>query len=201
MNTLPYRSTIKSKPFLYNETYKVAELYATGFSEEVIKKEVIHQNLFQVKTEQRKREITTTVLKRLKTLDTFLINKIVTTDIHTSKLITLYAILKTDRLFFEFMHEIFREKLTVHEPVLEDRDFNAFFEAKRQQSEVVANWKEYTFYKLKQVYLRILTDAGLLNNSSEREIQIPLLHPDVLDYMRNAEDTRYIDAIIGKGAR
>lgn len=198
MNTLPYRSTIKSTPFLYNETFKVAELYIKGFSEEEIKKEVIHQNIFQVKTEKRKREITIAVLKRLKTLDAFLVNKIVTTDINTSKLITLYAILKTDRLFFEFMHEIFREKLAVHELTLEDRDFNVFFEAKRQQSKTVAKWKEYTFYKLKQVYLRILTDAGLLNNPSEREIQISLLHSEVLDYMRNAEDSRFIEAITGE---
>ncbi|MBT2214693.1 DUF1819 family protein [Virgibacillus dakarensis] len=198
MNQQPYRSTIKSKPFLYSETRKLTELLTQGFSEADIRDQVINQNIFQVKTETRKKEIASTILKRLKTIDAFLLKKTVTADINTSKLIVLYAILKTDRLFRDFMNEVFQEKLAIQQPTLEDRDFNAFFEAKRQQSETVAKWKDYTFYKLQQVYVRILFEAGLLSKHN-REIQIPLMNPDVLDHIRNADDQRFINAIVGEG--
>lgn len=198
-NQQTYRSTIKVSPFLYRETHKLAELYMQGFSEAAIKVQVMNQNIFQVKTEKRKKEITATVLQRLKTLNSILIQKIITTDINTSKLIVLYAILRTDRLFYEFMNEVFREKLIIQESTLEDRDFNTFFETKRQQSEKVAGWKEYTFYKLQQVYTRILFEAGLLTNKKDREIQIPLINPDVLDHIRHTDDPRFINAIVGGG--
>ncbi|WP_088049427.1 DUF1819 family protein [Virgibacillus dakarensis] len=197
-NQRQYRSTIKSKPFFYRETRKLTEFYTQGFNEDEIRDQVINQNIFQVKTETRKKEIASTILKRLKTLDDLLLNKIVTADITTSKLIVLYAILKTDRLFCEFMNEVFREKLVIQDPTLEDRDFNAFFEAKRQQSETVAKWKDYTFYKLQQVYVRILFEAGLLSKHN-REIQIPLMNPDVLDHIRSTDEQRIINTIVGEG--
>lgn len=195
---LPYRSTIKSKPYFYIETKKLAELVLQGLNEIEIKEQIIDQNIFQVKSESRKREIASTILKRLKMLDEYLITKITTSDVNTSKLIVFYAILKTDRLFFEFMNEVFNEKVFYQDLVITDQNFNAFFESKRQQSETVANWKDYTFYKLQQVYVRILFEAGLLKNQKgNREIQLPIINMDVLDHIRKTSDPKFIDVILG----
>ncbi|RDW17505.1 DUF1819 domain-containing protein [Oceanobacillus arenosus] len=196
---LQYRSTIKSKPYFYLETKQLSGLIVQGLNELEINEHVINLNIFQVKSESRKKEIASTILKRLTALDTYLIDKIITSDVETSKLIVLYSILKTDRLFYEFMHEIFREKIVYRDLQLTDRDFHTYFEAKRQQSETVAEWKEYTFYKLQQVYVRILFEAGLLKNQKgNREIEIPIINPDVLDHIRNSDDGRYINVIAGE---
>jgi len=195
---LPYSTTIKSRPLFYIETQKLAKLYLQGLNELEMKEQVIDQNIFQVKTETRKKEIAATILKRLNSLDDFLIEKVTTSDVNTSKIIVLYAILKTDRLFFEFMNEVFSEQISLQDFMLKDRDFNTFFEAKRQQSDTVAKWKDYTFYKMQQVYMRILVEAGLLKNTkTDREIQIPMVNPDVLDYMRNLDEPRFINVIVG----
>lgn len=196
-----YRSTIKSRPFFYIETKKLAELHLLELNEVEIKEQVIDQNIFQVKTEARKREIASTILRRLKVLDEYLIREVTISDIVTSKLIALYAILKTDRLFYEFMNEIFSEKIVYQDLIITDRDFNTFFELKRQQSETVAHWKDYTFYKLQQVYIRILFEAGLLKNQKQnREILIPMMNPDVLDYIREMDDPRFINVIVEGGS-
>lgn len=195
---LPYTTTIKSRPLFYIETQKLAELHMQGFDEQQIKDEVITQNIFQVKTETRKREIANTIIRRLQVLDDYLIGKIVTGDMNTGKLVVLYAIVQTDRLFYEFMNEVFSEKFALQVLALEDRDFNIFFETKRQQSEKVAAWKDYTFYKLQQVYTRILFEAGLLKKHGPKwEIQIPLIDPDVLDHIRQSGEQRFIHAIVG----
>lgn len=193
-----YSSTIKSKPLLYIETKKLAQLIIKGFNEVQIKEQILEQNLFQVKTESRKRELSSGILIRLKALDEFLIKQILKSDVGTSKLLVLYSILKTDRLFFEFMNEVFFDKISFHDLVLTDRDFNLFFEAKRQQSDIIARWKDYTFYKLQQVYIRILFESGLLKNQkSVRKINKPMMPKEIIDHLRQEYDPKFIKVLVG----
>lgn len=192
-----YRSTIKSRPYFYFETKKLAVLVLQGLNELQIKERVIGENIFQVKTEIRKKEIASIILKRIKELDEYLLERMITSDTETSKIIVLYAILKTDRLFYEFMHDVFSDKLLFPESALTDHSMHSFFENKRQQSKTVAAWSEYTFYKLRQVYIRILFESGLLKNKNTRKITIPIVNPEVIDHMRQIGDHAYINAIIG----
>src|SRR5690625_3267811 len=143
-NELLYRSTIKSRPFFYIETKNLADLVTQGMNEFEIRKRDLENNIFQVKTESRKKEVASVILNRFKVLDKYLIEQITISDVATSKLIAFYAILKTDRLLYEFMHEVYREKVGYQDLVIKDRDFNVFFETKRQHSAVIAGWKEYT---------------------------------------------------------
>lgn len=197
-NKLKYRSTIKSRPYFYNETKTLAELLLKGLNDVEIKEKVIEENVLQLNSETRKKEVASIVLRRLDVLDEFLIKKIINGDVETSKIIVLYGILKTDRLFFEFVDEIFRDKLAYQEMIITDRDFYSYFETKRQQSKSVAQWVDYTFYKLQQVYIRILFEAGLMKNQKgDRELDVPVINLDVVDHIVNIGDARFIHAIIG----
>ncbi len=176
----------------------MAQLLLQGFNELELREEVINQNIFQVKSESRKRELASIILSRLGMLDEYLTRCIVEGDVETSKTVVLYTIVRTDRLFYEFMHEVFSEKLAFQDPVITDSDFNTFFESKRQQSEKIASWKEYTFYKLKQVYIRILFEAGLLlNQKDDRKVVMPIINPDIIDHIKNHDDPRFIHVIAG----
>ncbi|MDA1817651.1 DUF1819 family protein [Bacillus cereus] len=194
-----YKSTIKSRPLLFLEMKKVSILLNKGFKEFEVKEKAVLENIFQVNTESRKKEIASSVLARLKILDDYLIREIGHGDIESSKAIVLYSIMKTDRLFFEFMNEVFKEKFVFGETFLTDADFNIFFENKQQQSEKVASWNDYTFYKLKQVYIRILFEAGYLKNQKgNREIERPLLNIDVVEHIRALGDGIYMDILVGE---
>ncbi|NMA73234.1 MAG: DUF1819 family protein [Bacteroidales bacterium] len=197
-NNLKYRSTIKSRPYFYNETKSLSELILQGLNDLEIREKVIKDNILQLNSEARKREVASTILKRLEVLDEYLIKNLIHGDVETSKIIVLYSILKTDRLFFEFMNEVFRDKSSYQEMVITDHDFYSFFESKRQQSDIVAKWVDYTFYKLQQVYIRILFEAGLLKSQKgDREINYPIIDPDVIDHIKAIGDSKYIEAIIG----
>lgn len=194
-----YKSTIKSRPFFYIETKKVSNLFCQGANAFEIKEKALCENIFQVKTEARKREIASVVLSRLKKLDEYLIGKVAGGDSETSKIIILYAIIKTDRLFFEFMYEVFREKFILKEKILTDKDFHVFFDTKKQQSDKVASWNDYTFYKLKQVYIRILHEAGLLKNQKgDREIDRVYFDQDVKEHLKEIGDQIYLDILAGE---
>ncbi len=177
----------------------MADLLLQGLNQVELREKVIQENIFQVNTESRKREIASAILARLKPLDDYIKEKIVHADLETSKLLVLYAILKSDLLFYEFMNEVYREKVTVLDLELTDRDFHLFFEGKRQQCKVVADWKEYTFYKLQQVYIRIMFEAGLLKNQKEpRKIAIGMMDIDVRDYLINIGDQKYVKILVGE---
>jgi len=196
---LEYKSTIKSRPFLFRETKKAAELINKGFKEFEIKEKAKKDNIFQVNTETRRSEIASIVLQRLKAIDDFLIEKIVNGDIETSKQVVIYSIMKTDRLFFEFMYEVFREKIILRDFTLQDKDFNLFFDRKKEQSERVASWNDYTFYKLKQVYIRILFEAGLIKNQKKnRDIVKPIIEEEVVQHLKEIGDIRYLNALMGE---
>ena len=104
-----YSSTIKTRGFLFHEAKKASTLYLQGFTFAEIMQKAVEENIFLLNTENRRKEIAATVLERIGTLDDFLHNKLVYGIQETGKQIVLYTINKTDRLFFEFMQEVYRE--------------------------------------------------------------------------------------------
>lgn len=196
---MEYKSTIKSRPYLYKETKKAAILLNSGLKINELKVKAVEENIFQVESEARMKELASIITTRLKELDAYLIDKIENSNIETSKIIVLYAIIKNDRLFFEFMNEVYKEKLLLRDLFIRDKDFNMFFQSKRQQSEKVDSWTEYTFKKLKQVYIRILFECGLIENQrGDRKIKTPILDSEVKEFIYKIGDKIYINAIVGE---
>lgn len=195
---MEYKSTIKSRPYLYKETKKASSLINSGLDINDIKEKSLRDNIFQLDSETRKKEVASIISFRLKGLDKQIIYNIENSNIETSKILVLYAILKTDRLFFEFINEVYKEKILLRNLFIKDKDFNVFFQNKKEQSEKVASWSEYTFKKLKQVYIRILFESGLtVNQKGDREIKIPIIESEVKDYLYSIGDRVYLNAILG----
>jgi len=175
---MEYSAGMVSRPYWYIESKKTAKHLIEGFDKNHIKNLVISENIYQVTGEVRAIQIFNTVYKRLSSLDNVLLNGLANSDVTTSKIITLFSIMKTDRLFFEFMYEVFREKLILGDFILKERDINLFFENKKTQSDVIAKWTEKTVSKLKNTYFRILFEVGLIEDiSKDRKIT-----PINLDY-------------------
>jgi acetone carboxylase gamma subunit len=196
---LQYTSILKSRPFLYLELKKAAQLKIQGLDEDEIKSKAIEENIFSVNTEARKKEIASAVINRMKELDMYMLDKIANGSLQTSKQLAIYSILKTDRLFFEFMKEVYREKILLKDYIIADKDFNVFFRRKAEQSEQIRQWKDYTFYKLKQVYKRVLSEAGFIKNSN-KEVKIipPIMEEEVIKYLKDIGDTPYLEVMLGE---
>ena len=197
--TLKYKSLIKSMPFLYIETKKAAALKISGLSDSETVSIALTENIFQLNTESRKREIAATIMKRISVLDKYLLEKLVNGSLDTCKQIALYSLLKTDRLFFEFMLEVYREKYLIKDFLMKDADFSIFFQRKAEQSEIVASWTEYTYYKLKQVYKRILREAGFIKKQKVTiEINRPIIEKELSDHLKALGEHIYLKAMLGE---
>lgn len=195
---LQYTSIIKSRPYLYLEFKKASYLKLQGLDAKQIQTKALDENIFSVNTESRKKEIASTVINRIKELDDYVLDKIVNGTLQTSKQLAIYSILKTDRLFFEFMKEVYREKIIINDLEMTDKDFNIFFRKKAEQSEQISAWKDYTFYKLKQVYKRILSEAGFIKtNKKEVAVTPQIMEEEVIKHLKDIGDMPYLEVMLG----
>jgi hypothetical protein len=194
-----YSTSMACHMFWFNETRNTAELFLTGKTEDEIREFAYKENIYQVRTKERIRRILGVTIRRLNGLTDQLIGEIVKGDIETAKLIVLMSIMKSDVLFFEFMHEVFRPAIMLGEKKVTNRAVNAFFDAKKAQSNIVARWSEESIERLKRCYPKMLFEAGVLNSiRGERNIKIPHIDYRVRKLISDSQLTPYLTVITGE---
>ena len=195
-----YSAGLVSQSFWFVEMKKVIKLIDSGKNEEDIKKICIDENLFGAAKEYRAKRMYGYIWNRTKKLDKALIDLFCTSDLATQKIINLIAILRSDRLFFEFRFEVYREKKILGVPVMEDIDVNVFFKNKEIQSEDIAAWTDNTKRRLRSIYFNYLIDANLLTVVDKKKmITPPILDIALERYLETCGDNSIIKAITGVG--
>lgn len=193
-----YSAGLMSQSFWFIEFKKVIKLISEGKSEDEIKQMCIEENLFGAAKEYRAKRMYGYIWNRVKKLDKTLMELFLNSDLATQKIINLVAIIRSDRLFFEFVFEVYREKNIIGTQVLEDTDANIFFKNKEIQSEDIAAWKDTTKRKLRQVYFNYLIDANLLTVVDKKKtITPPILDIALERYLDACGDSAIIKAITG----
>ena len=193
---LKYSSNIKDKGLLGKELKYVAELYAQGNSCSQIKEESIEKNIFQVNTERRRKELAECVIVRLKYLDDATIRKAAEGTISTANVISLYSIMKVNPLVFEFMNEVYREKVELMINRITDTDFNQFMDVKSQQIEEVSKWTDGNKDKVKGALRNMLIEAGVLRDmGSFYLVLVPVLDMDLVENLNNEDGDMYLKAL------
>jgi len=194
-----YSAGLTSRPFWYIESKKMTKYMLEGLPKEAIRKIIIDENLYQAPSKERANHMFNSIYRRLNSLDAFLLEKITTADVLTSKVLIMFAIMKTDRLFFEFMYEVFREKLLLGDFLLKDRDVNIFFDNKSTQSDAMLKWTDYTIKKMKNSYARILFEVGLMECSAGVR-QLTPVHLDykICEYMKDQDMSVYLLTVMGE---
>lgn len=176
MGRKEYSAGMVKLSFWFSEFRKVIQLLNTGKTMEEIKIMNIEENIFAAPTTARAVQIFNTVSTRIKSLDESFHKLFVKSDIATQKIIALIAVMKIDSLFFDFVYEVYREKLIIGSNRLSDSDIRIFFKDKQLQSEKVAIWTDYTLKRLGICYKTILMEAGVIDRASgDRELLKPIL--------------------------
>lgn len=176
MERKKYSAGMVKLSFWFAEFRTVIQLLNSGKTLPEIKAMNFGENIFSTPTQARAVQIFNTVSSRVKSLDPSFYGLFERSDISTQKLIALIAVMQSDSLFFDFMYEVYREKLILGVNELADRDFAIFFKDKQLQSERVAKWKDYTLVRLATCYRTILMEAGMTDRASgTRKILKPIL--------------------------
>ncbi len=193
---LKYSSNIKDKGLLGKELKAAAELHAQGFSFERILADSIDNNVFQVNTERRRKELADCVITRMKYLDEFTLKRISDGTIFLANVISFYAVMKINPLVYEFMNEVYKEKAELMINRITDADLNQFMDVKSQQIADVAKWTDGNKDKVKGALRNMLIEAGMLRDmGSFYMILVPVLDMDLVQNLLEVDGDMYLRAM------
>ena len=180
------------------ETRETARLLSNGTMEKVAEK-IVKDNLYQQKDIKRAKRQFNVIKKRLLAIPDSLVRLITSSDINTAKLSVFIGCMATDRLLFELVYEVYRDKLFMGEDVLTDADLNIFFKNKQEQSDKVAGMSEASIKKLKQTYCKYMFETGLLTGKvTERRIVKPYIEQEIRNELQNNSMGQYLAALTGQ---
>lgn len=195
MEQMKYSASLTSDAFLYFELKQVLKLKKDGIADKDLRKIILEKNVFEYKSAKGGSRVISTVIKRANVLDDTLREMVLTDPINTGKIINLYTIMKTSRIFYEFMDEVIREKLEKNIGFIEKKDINIFFTEKAEQNQIVENWSETTVAKLKQVIFKILFEVGIIEDKINGKLNRLLIEPELRDYLISQGDKKYLKAM------
>lgn len=185
----PYNGGLTREQFLFYEMRITAKLLLTGLSDEEIIKQIMDENLFQYPTEKSVRNLSGVCLKRLHALnDESLVRAIAVQSSETAKQICLYAMMKQNRLVWDFMVTVIGEKFRMRDTSFNRVDLNAFFIRLQEQDDKVAAWSEATIKKIMSVLVGTLIETGYLDNNRAKRINPVLIDSILENGIRNNGD-------------
>lgn len=198
MKRKEYSAGMVKLSFWFAEFRKVLELLSSGKTLPEIKQMNVQGNIFSAPTQARAIQIFNTVSTRVKGLDSSFYAVFAKSDISTQKFIALIAVMQTDSLFFDFVYEVYREKLILGIDELADSDVGIFFKNKQLQSGKVAKWTDYTLKRLGTCYKTMLMESGLIDQGTgTRKILKPILDKDLEECLKVNDMETTLRALMG----
>ena len=161
-----YNGGLTAEKFLFYEIRIVAEQYLLGRSIEEIVDLITKDNMFQYPTERKNSRMTRACYKRIMALDNDnLVLAIVNAPMSVAKQINLYAMMRYNRLVWDFMVNLIGDKFRQQDYSYSKKDMNVFFMRLQEQNENIAKWSDSTITKLKQVLTNCLVETEILDST------------------------------------
>ena len=183
---LKYTSSIKDMPFMFSEMKRTALLLCDGLSGDEIVRLSMEKNIYQLEKEKRRRDVPLRMVKRLSAIGQPLVEIIANGRDDEAKLIAFLALIKADRLLFEYMYEVYSDKFNVGYNEITDKDFLDFIERKAQNSDVVAKWSTDNLASIRGKIKSSLCDAGLgKRTKTGMLIQKPIATKELLGMIKD----------------
>lgn len=130
-------------------------------------------------------------LLRLKQMSKEEILFLLETNTSNQRLLVFLASVRLYRFLREFVVEVILQKIAVHDYQLSERDMNSFMYDKSVDHNEIMNLSEQTKEKVKQVILKLLEQAGLIESVSIKKIRIPFLDCQ-MQHLLDIMDRKYL---------
>ncbi|WKU21127.1 DUF1819 family protein [Priestia megaterium] len=169
-----YSAGFTAEHLYRNEMKLIIDLQLQGLSKQEIKEKVFEENIFQCRSEAAIKDLFPRVYKRTPFLDGYLKQVILSGGRSDQNALLLYSFLKCFKLPSDFFLEVIHYNFNNFKATITDGAIHTFFEEKEQQYEQVREWSEQTKYKLKQVMIKLLIEAELLERNEDGYLIKPL---------------------------
>lgn len=192
---MQYNGGMTAEQFLFYEIRIVSKQYLNGKSIEEIIESIKRDNLFQYPTERKISKLARACHRRIIALgNEKLVYELANAPVEVAKQINLYAMMRYNRLFREFMIDLIGEKYRQHDFSYTKKDINLFFSRLREQNDDIAAWSEQTITKLKQVLTKCLIETEMLDSVRDRELNTILISAELESGIRENNDLTALSA-------
>lgn len=198
MRKSDYSADLVNKGFWFTEFKKTIELVNEGNSDTEIRRLQSEENVYLAPSVDTGKRMVSTLLKRSGALPKEVMEQFFSYDVGSQKIVNLLAIMENNRLFFEFMYEMYREERLLGKEEFTDSSVRIFFKNKAQQDEKVASFTDATIKRLSRAYKTYLREAGLLKQEEKTIIfQTPVMDQTLEELFKSPEWQPYYKAIRG----
>lgn len=167
MGKREYSAGIVSKGFWFLEFKKYLEFLKNGNNANDIRKMQDEKNIFSVPSKDYGKRIISEINKRIKILPEGIKELFFKSDTGTQKVINLLSIMGTDKLFFEYVYNSYRNELLLGTKKYNPGIVMKFLKEKAEQNEEVAKFSEKTLKRMQGTYGNYLKEAGLLEEKNK----------------------------------
>jgi len=190
-----YNGSLTREQFLFYEIRTVATLQLQGFSRDEILEKIKSENLFQFPTERMISSIAATCFKRIDALGSeALVYHLANAPSEVAKQINLYAMMKYNRIVWDFMTTVIAEKYRTQEFDFSKKDLNVFFFRLQEQNDTVASWSDSTINKIKQVLTRTLVECEYLDSVRATQLNPVTISPELEEEILASNDIAVLAA-------
>ena len=190
-----YNGGLTREQFLFYEIKVVAKLLVDGMNIDDAILKIKNENLFQFPTERMVVNIANACYRRLQALDSEnLIYVLATSSMDVAKQVNLYAMMKQNRIVWDFMVTVIGEKYRTQDFSFTKKDMSAFMFQLQEQNEDVATWSDSTIQKIKQVLTKSLVECGYLDNTKSEVLNPVYLYPELEEEIVSSNDIAALPA-------
>ena len=190
-----YNGGLTREQFLFYEIRIVASLLLQGLSRDEILVKIKEENLFQFPTERMIDNIAKVCFRRIDALNSeTLIEHLAFSSVDIAKQINLYAMMKYNRIVWDFMCTVIAEKFRTQDFSFTKKDINLFFFRLQEQNEAVASWSDQTINKIKQVLIKSLFECGYIDSVKSETLNIVNIVPELEDAIKENNDFAALSA-------
>lgn len=188
-NTHSYNGSLTAEQFLFYEMRIASKMYLEGIKVDDAVEQIKKDNLFQYPTERQVSRLTRACYKRMEALNNeALVRELAYAPNEIAKQINLYAIMRYNRLVWEFMVLVIGEKYRNQDFAFSRKDINAFFTRLQAQDDSVAAWSEGTINKIKSVLMRMLVETEYLDDIKDTDLNPIFLCEELEQGIRENDD-------------
>lgn len=194
-----YSASLITHSFWFSEFQQYVALINAGESEQEIREKAIDENYFKQSTAARNQDLLNVLKIRFATLDQDYFNLVPRLDTANQKIVNLIMIMNSNRLFSEFMYDVYRDELVLGDSQLHDYETMGFFNRKQVESEQIAAWTDQTIARIIGAFKTFVREAGLMEDAgSYDQIKRPMLSFELEDLLQAKGANRTLAVLLGR---
>ena len=195
----PYKCKTKDY-FWFNEVRQaISAIVDDGISIDDLSELSTNSNFFNAASKARAKETTSGVIRRLKVADEAFFSFFMQQFVQDQKILNMVLIMLENRSMYEFMNEVFKEKLISGDMYISDAEIIGFIHDIQAKDDKAATWGDASVKKFRTCIKGYLNDSGLsVLEGKGVKIVRPILGKQMEDFLKKEDLTEVYKMLAGE---